>query len=197
MHAYFFLQRRPISGNTRCAFPSLSVTRRGEPEEPQPSARETEESRKRANRGRKGNIAVRRRGVPVIKSWSRRTRGNVLDQLRSVTEPPPWAKTGSLGCSCCCSLFCAVLYWMSSDTESYAGQSQSSHTSGGKTWSFAKMQGLSSRAHAFSVEALVGKPCKRMKVSEGHESGLAADTGSDTSIFTGEKDFFGFPRTYH
>uniref|UniRef100_A0A672Z1V2 T-box transcription factor 22 n=1 Tax=Sphaeramia orbicularis TaxID=375764 RepID=A0A672Z1V2_9TELE len=28
------------------------------------------------------------------------------------------------------------------------------------------MQGLSSRAHAFSVEALVGKPCKRMKVSD-------------------------------
>uniref|UniRef100_A0A3Q1GCJ8 T-box transcription factor 22 n=1 Tax=Acanthochromis polyacanthus TaxID=80966 RepID=A0A3Q1GCJ8_9TELE len=32
------------------------------------------------------------------------------------------------------------------------------------------MQGLSSRAHAFSVEALVGKPCKRMKVSEGLDS---------------------------
>ncbi|XP_036933151.1 T-box transcription factor TBX22 isoform X3 [Acanthopagrus latus] len=45
------------------------------------------------------------------------------------------------------------------------------------------MQGLSSRAHAFSVEALVGKPCKRMKVSE--ESSSAADTDSDTSIFTG------------
>uniref|UniRef100_UPI0037E9AE92 T-box transcription factor TBX22 n=1 Tax=Semicossyphus pulcher TaxID=241346 RepID=UPI0037E9AE92 len=47
------------------------------------------------------------------------------------------------------------------------------------------MQGLSSRAHAFSVEALVGKPCKRMKVSEGHESSSAGDTGSDTSIFSG------------
>lgn len=46
------------------------------------------------------------------------------------------------------------------------------------------MQGLSSRAHAFSVEALVGKPCKRMKASE--ESSSAADTDSDTSIFTGE-----------
>ncbi len=57
-----------------------------------------------------------------------------------------------------------------------------------KTGSFAKMQGLSSRAHAFSVEALVGKPCKRMKVSEGHESSSAGDTGSDTSIFTGEAD---------
>uniref|UniRef100_A0A1A8UAH6 T-box 22 n=1 Tax=Nothobranchius furzeri TaxID=105023 RepID=A0A1A8UAH6_NOTFU len=33
------------------------------------------------------------------------------------------------------------------------------------------MQGLSSRAHAFSVEALVGKPCKRMKVSERQDSG--------------------------
>lgn len=48
------------------------------------------------------------------------------------------------------------------------------------------MQGLSSRAHAFSVEALVGKPCKRMKVSEGHESNSAGDTVSDTSIVTGE-----------
>uniref|UniRef100_A0A8C2WBW5 T-box transcription factor 22 n=1 Tax=Cyclopterus lumpus TaxID=8103 RepID=A0A8C2WBW5_CYCLU len=45
------------------------------------------------------------------------------------------------------------------------------------------MQGLSSRAHAFSVEALVGKPCKRMKVSEEHESSSAGDT----SIFTGEE----------
>uniref|UniRef100_A0A8C2WDI2 T-box transcription factor 22 n=1 Tax=Cyclopterus lumpus TaxID=8103 RepID=A0A8C2WDI2_CYCLU len=42
------------------------------------------------------------------------------------------------------------------------------------------MQGLSSRAHAFSVEALVGKPCKRMKVSEEHESSSAGDT-KDTS----------------
>ncbi|XP_047440433.1 T-box transcription factor TBX22 [Mugil cephalus] len=47
------------------------------------------------------------------------------------------------------------------------------------------MQGLSSRAHAFSVEALVGKPCKRMKVSEGHESSSAGDTGSDRDMFTG------------
>lgn len=54
--------------------------------------------------------------------------------------------------------------------------------------SFAEMQGLSSRAHAFSVEALVGKPCKRMKVSEGHESSSAGDTGSETSIFTGEAE---------
>ncbi|GLD61933.1 T-box transcription factor TBX22 [Lates japonicus] len=51
------------------------------------------------------------------------------------------------------------------------------------------MQGLSSRAHAFSVEALVGKPCKRMKVSEGHESSSAGDTGSDTSIFTGLHEY--------
>ncbi|XP_026213910.1 T-box transcription factor TBX22 [Anabas testudineus] len=47
------------------------------------------------------------------------------------------------------------------------------------------MQGLSSRAHAFSVEALVGKSCKRMKLSEGHESSSAGDTSGDTSIFTG------------
>lgn len=49
-----------------------------------------------------------------------------------------------------------------------------------------RMQGLSSRAHAFSVEALVGKPCKKMKVSGGHESSL--DTGSNTSVFTGETE---------
>ncbi|XP_069027505.1 T-box transcription factor TBX22 [Embiotoca jacksoni] len=46
------------------------------------------------------------------------------------------------------------------------------------------MQGLSSRAHAFSVEALVGKPCKRMKVSEEHESSSGGDTGGERSIFT-------------
>uniref|UniRef100_A0A3B4APL0 T-box domain-containing protein n=1 Tax=Periophthalmus magnuspinnatus TaxID=409849 RepID=A0A3B4APL0_9GOBI len=33
------------------------------------------------------------------------------------------------------------------------------------------MQGLSSRAHAFSVEALMGKPCKRIKLDE-HDSSL-------------------------
>uniref|UniRef100_A0A3B3C623 T-box transcription factor 22 n=1 Tax=Oryzias melastigma TaxID=30732 RepID=A0A3B3C623_ORYME len=38
------------------------------------------------------------------------------------------------------------------------------------------MQGLSSRAHAFSVEALVGKPCKRMKVSERTGSSSDGDT---------------------
>lgn len=78
---------------------------------------------------------------------------------------------------------------MSWETESSAGRSQSSdgYSSRRKTGSFAKMQGLSSRAHAFSVEALVGKPCKRMKVSEGHESSSAGDTGNDTSIFTGER----------
>ncbi|KAM7000196.1 T-box transcription factor TBX22 [Tautogolabrus adspersus] len=57
--------------------------------------------------------------------------------------------------------------------------------------SSAKMQGLSSRAHAFSVEALVGKPCKRMKVSEEHESSSAGDTGSDTSIFNGLSEYQG------
>ncbi|XP_020485395.2 T-box transcription factor TBX22 [Labrus bergylta] len=57
--------------------------------------------------------------------------------------------------------------------------------------SSAKMQGLSSRAHAFSVEALVGKPCKRMKVSEEHESSSAGDTGSDMSIFNGLSEYQG------
>lgn len=46
------------------------------------------------------------------------------------------------------------------------------------------MQGLSSRAHAFSVEALVGKPSKRMKVSERHESSAAADAAG--GIHSGE-----------
>lgn len=122
--------------------------------------------------------------------WSRTARGSAVDQLRSVTEPPR-LKTGSLGCCCrCCCLFCTVPSRMSSDTETHAGKSQSSHgyTSRRKTGS--KMQGLSSRAHAFSVEALVGKPCKRMKVSDGHESNLAADTASDTSIFAGEEDLW-------
>lgn len=41
--------------------------------------------------------------------WSRRTRGNAQDQLRSVTEPL-CAKRGSLRrCCCWCCLFCAVL----------------------------------------------------------------------------------------
>ncbi|XP_034739572.1 LOW QUALITY PROTEIN: T-box transcription factor TBX22 [Etheostoma cragini] len=77
------------------------------------------------------------------------------------------------------------------DTDSCVGDNQSSdgYTTRRKTGSFAKMQGLSSRAHAFSVEALVGKPCKRMKVSEGHESSSAGDIGSDTSIFPGLKEY--------
>ncbi|XP_028272434.1 T-box transcription factor TBX22 [Parambassis ranga] len=51
------------------------------------------------------------------------------------------------------------------------------------------MQGLSSRAHAFSVEALVGKPCKRLKLSEGHESSSAGDTGRDGSILIGQHKY--------
>ncbi|MED6277923.1 hypothetical protein CHARACLAT_018461 [Characodon lateralis] len=47
------------------------------------------------------------------------------------------------------------------------------------------MQGLSSRAHAFSVEALVGKPSKRMKVSERQESNSATDTGGGENIVSG------------
>ncbi|KAG7278112.1 hypothetical protein CRUP_029057 [Coryphaenoides rupestris] len=43
------------------------------------------------------------------------------------------------------------------------------------------MQGLSSRAHAFSVEALVGKPCKRRKTSGGaaDAAGFPADVSGD------------------
>ncbi|XP_054890427.1 T-box transcription factor TBX22 [Poeciliopsis prolifica] len=47
------------------------------------------------------------------------------------------------------------------------------------------MQGLSSRAHAFSVEALVGKPSKRMKVSERQESSAAADATGGRSLHGG------------
>uniref|UniRef100_A0A1A8HVF7 T-box 22 n=1 Tax=Nothobranchius kuhntae TaxID=321403 RepID=A0A1A8HVF7_NOTKU len=50
------------------------------------------------------------------------------------------------------------------------------------------MQGLSSRAHAFSVEALVGKPCKRMKVSERQDSGSGGGPGRDGSICTGQSE---------
>ncbi|XP_068451279.1 T-box transcription factor TBX22 [Clinocottus analis] len=79
---------------------------------------------------------------------------------------------------------------MRRDVEPCAGQSQSSDgfTTRGETGPV-KMQGLSSRAHAFSVEALVGKPCKRMKVSEEHESSSAGDTSSDTSIFPGLNEY--------
>ncbi|XP_077957634.1 T-box transcription factor TBX22 isoform X1 [Gasterosteus aculeatus] len=78
---------------------------------------------------------------------------------------------------------------MCRETDNSAGQSQSSggYTIRRQTGSGATMQGLSSRAHAFSVEALVGKPCKRMKLTEEHESSSAGDTGSDTSILTGEE----------
>lgn len=55
------------------------------------------------------------------------------------------------------------------------------------------MQGLSSRAHAFSVEALVGKPCKRMKAEDGDS--LAAHPHPNTSDSSGETvicgDFWG------
>lgn len=66
----------------------------------------------------------------------------------------------------------------------------------GRRWSSGKMQGLSSRAHAFSVEALVGKPCKRMKVPD--EASLGADAGSHTSsVFSGEPHWsLGFSDSY-
>ncbi|XP_077434589.1 T-box transcription factor TBX22 [Vanacampus margaritifer] len=50
------------------------------------------------------------------------------------------------------------------------------------------MQGLSSKAHAFSVEALVGKPCKRMKVSEELVLNSRGHTDTDASIFTGSAE---------
>lgn len=51
------------------------------------------------------------------------------------------------------------------------------------------MQGLSSRAHAFSVEALVGKkPCKIRKVSGGLDVSLAAE--ARIAPFTGEEQLY-------
>ncbi|XP_064874322.1 T-box transcription factor TBX22 [Oncorhynchus nerka] len=43
------------------------------------------------------------------------------------------------------------------------------------------MQGLSSRAHAFSVEALVGKTIKRMKKENGKDPSSPGDTETETS----------------
>ncbi|CAL8240850.1 unnamed protein product [Gadus morhua 'NCC'] len=49
------------------------------------------------------------------------------------------------------------------------------------------MQGLSSRAHAFSVEALVGKPCKRTKTSARPDvAGVNAEGSGDADTFTSE-----------
>ncbi|XP_072519995.1 T-box transcription factor TBX22 [Salminus brasiliensis] len=54
-----------------------------------------------------------------------------------------------------------------------------------------RMQGLSTRAHAFSVEALVGKSCKRMKMENVKEEKLqtipTTDRDSDTSVGGREK----------
>nr|XP_061792590.1 T-box transcription factor TBX22-like [Nerophis lumbriciformis] len=50
------------------------------------------------------------------------------------------------------------------------------------------MQGLSSKAHAFSVEALVGKPSKRMKVAEEYQSSSPGHTDTDTTIFAGKSE---------
>uniref|UniRef100_A0A3P8WLZ4 T-box transcription factor 22 n=1 Tax=Cynoglossus semilaevis TaxID=244447 RepID=A0A3P8WLZ4_CYNSE len=50
------------------------------------------------------------------------------------------------------------------------------------------MQGLSSRAHAFSVEALVGKPCKRMKVCEGHEPNEEEEEEEETEAAAGGEE---------
>lgn len=111
-----------------------------------------------------------------------RTGGNRLCQLRSVTEPR-WTGGGFPGLAAPSNCSEPALGLKTS-----AGYFQLAHgyTRRGRRWSLAKMQGLSSRAHAFSVEALVGKPCKRMLVMD--DSSLAADAGSNTSVFTGEPD---------
>ncbi|XP_046877030.1 T-box transcription factor TBX22 [Hypomesus transpacificus] len=52
------------------------------------------------------------------------------------------------------------------------------------------MQGLSSRAHAFSVEALVGKSCKRMKVENEKEASSMGDTATDAgTIIQDSEDY--------
>lgn len=53
------------------------------------------------------------------------------------------------------------------------------------------MQGLSSRAHAFSVEALVGKTIKRMKEENGKDSSSLGDTETETSSNRQETDKHG------
>lgn len=42
-----------------------------------------------------------------------------------------------------------------------------------------RMQGLSSRAHAFSVEALVGKSCKRVKVESEKDERLLEHSATE------------------
>lgn len=54
-----------------------------------------------------------------------------------------------------------------------------------------RTQGLSLRAHAFSVEALVGKSCKRMKVEKKKDENIEAgqcdlDTSTGTVVDAGE-----------
>lgn len=50
-----------------------------------------------------------------------------------------------------------------------------------------RAQGLSRRAHAFSVEALVGKSCKRMKVEKEKDEKIeASDTSTGTVVDDGE-----------
>ncbi|XP_037118430.1 T-box transcription factor TBX22 [Syngnathus acus] len=75
---------------------------------------------------------------------------------------------------------------MNRDTKSRWVQSQGLDKP--RRMSSAKMQGLSSKAHAFSVEALVGKPCKRLKVSEEHVSSSRGHTDTDASIFSGSTE---------
>eukprot|EP00063_Salmo_salar_P062796 XP_014037631.1 PREDICTED: T-box transcription factor TBX22-like [Salmo salar] len=55
------------------------------------------------------------------------------------------------------------------------------------------MQGLSSRAHAFSVEALVGKTIKRMKEENGKDSSSLGDTETETSSNRQETDKHDYP----
>lgn len=140
-------------------------------------------------RGRQGNSVVseERRANNQEFGWrraSRRTHGNAPGQLRSVTKrrKAPWGAEAS---AAACSARPVLNEQGNSTLARVKSRFRRIHDLQ-EPGILARMQGLSSRAHAFSVEALVGKPCKRMKVSEGHDSSPVGDTGSDTNLFTGE-----------
>lgn len=113
---------------------------------------------------------------------SRRTHGNAAVQLRSVTR-------STLRCCGCWCLLCLSSSERARTLNFVRDEVKVRTDTGAAQTVFPnRMQGLSSRAHAFSVEALVGKPCKRIKVSEEHEPS-SADISGDRSIFPGEDAF--------
>lgn len=188
----FFVSAGPCVGmHTHPSLP-LPVTRRREPEEQALCEAERKGETLKQIKGREGHIVVRRRGVPIIKVFWMRAR--VVEHMGTYRNNCAASRSRCERRGALWGVAAADVYSASSCSdctgtlsEPTAGQSQSS---GGirivQTVTLSRMQGLSSRAHAFSVEALVGKPCKRLKLSEGHESSSAGDTGCDGSILIGE-----------